>query len=84
MTSVLDAEPVKRVHEPGPTAWPFLAALAIGVAFIAVIFTPWGVVVGSALGLITMVGWAWPRGASPAGEREERSKHQRQLAREGA
>jgi cytochrome c oxidase subunit I+III len=68
ITSVLDAEPEARHEHPGPSVWPLLAALCIGVTFIMGIFTPWGFVVGPVLLLPALIGWGWPR-AVPAEER---------------
>ena len=61
ITSALDAEPDHRHKHPDATAWPLAMALAVGVTFVVSIFTPWGVPIGTALGLIAFAGWAWPR-----------------------
>jgi cytochrome c oxidase subunit 1 len=68
LTTVLDAEPDAKHTHPGPTIWPLVAALAIGVTFIVGIFTPWGFVIGPALMLPALVAWGWPRHV-PAHER---------------
>src|SRR5690606_251370 len=34
VTTVLDAEPDSRHEHPGPTVWPLLCALPVGVTFI--------------------------------------------------
>ena len=60
MTTVMDAIPDHRHESPGPTIWPFMAALATGVMFIAAIFTFWGLVIGAVLVFPTLVKWAWP------------------------
>lgn len=70
-TRVLDAEPEGRDEFPGPTIWPFLAALATTALFIASIFTPWGVTLGSIPLAITLIGWFWPK-HQPAARRRER------------
>ncbi len=62
ISSVLDAEPQAKHEHPGPTIAPLLAAIATGVTFISLIFTPWGLVVGGALLLPAMLVWGWPRG----------------------
>jgi cytochrome c oxidase subunit 1/cytochrome c oxidase subunit I+III len=62
VTTLVDAAPDHRTPSAGPSLWPFLAALVTGVAFIGVIFTPWGLPIGIALGIPVMVGWFWPRG----------------------
>ncbi len=67
VTHLMDAEPDHTPEEPGPTIWPFLAAIAVSVLFVWSIFTPWGVVYGSIPVFITLVGWVWPRsGAKPS------------------
>jgi cytochrome c oxidase subunit 1 len=71
LTTVLDAEPDAIHQHPGPSHWPLLGALAVGVTFIAGIFTPWGFVVGPALLLPALVGWAWPRGTPPGEATQE-------------
>ena len=61
LTTVMDAEP-DAIHEhPGPTIWPLLAAMAVGVTFIGAIFTPWALVIGPSLLFPALLGWAWPR-----------------------
>jgi cytochrome c oxidase subunit I+III len=61
ITSALDAVPDHRHEDPPPTIWPLLASLAITVMFITLMFTPWGLIWGAALLMITLVGWGWPR-----------------------
>jgi heme/copper-type cytochrome/quinol oxidase subunit 1 len=61
VTAALDAAPDHVYMLPGPSIWPFLAAAATGVTFITMIFTPWAVPLGLALGTICLVGWFWPR-----------------------
>jgi cytochrome c oxidase subunit 1 len=70
-TRVLDAEPDAKDEFPGPTIWPFLAALATTALFIGSIFTPWGVTIGSVPLAITLIGWFWPE-KQPAARRRER------------
>jgi heme/copper-type cytochrome/quinol oxidase subunit 1 len=59
-TRTLDAEPDGRDEFPGPTPWPFWAALATTFAFIASIFRPIGFTIGLIPIAITMIGWFWP------------------------
>jgi cytochrome c oxidase subunit I+III len=59
-TKPMDADPDHRELQPGPTIWPFLAALATTFLFITSIFTPWGVVWGLIPLTITLIGWFWP------------------------
>jgi len=40
----------------------FLAALAVGAAFLGSIFTPWAVVWGAVPLAVTLIGWFWPKG----------------------
>jgi len=62
VTTLLDAEPDNRHRHPPPTIWPLVAALATGVTFITLIFTPWGAVIGFPLLFLGFFGWAWPHG----------------------
>ncbi|MGZ5183079.1 MAG: cbb3-type cytochrome c oxidase subunit I, partial [Ramlibacter sp.] len=61
VTSVADAEPDHRLWLPGPTPWPFLAAVATTIFFIGSIFTPWAVVWGAVPVAITATAWFWPK-----------------------
>jgi cytochrome c oxidase subunit I+III len=61
-TTLLDAHPDHRYELPGPSLWPFWLALATGVTFVALIFTPWGLPLGGALAFVALVGWFWPKG----------------------
>jgi len=60
-TSALDATPVRRIELPGPTIWSLPAALGTAVGLIMLIFTPWGLVVGTLLAVPPLVVWAWPK-----------------------
>ena len=60
VTTMLDAEPDNRMRLPEPTIWPLLAALATGVTFITLIFTPWGLPTGAVLITVAFIGWGWP------------------------
>jgi cytochrome c oxidase subunit 1 len=61
LTTVLDAEPDSRHHEPSPTVVPLLMGLATAITFDAGIFTPWGFVVGVAVAAPVLIAWGWPR-----------------------
>jgi cytochrome c oxidase subunit I+III len=61
VTHLLDAEPDHRTHLPGPSLSPFALALATGVTFVGVIFTPWAIVGGGVLTFAALVAWFWPR-----------------------
>ncbi|MDQ2670491.1 MAG: cytochrome c oxidase subunit I [Gemmatimonadota bacterium] len=60
VTTVLDAAPDNRHRHPNDSILPFLTALATGVLFISLIFTPWGLPIGAALVAVPLVMWAWP------------------------
>jgi cytochrome c oxidase subunit I+III len=62
VTTVLDAEPDYRHRHPEDSIWPFVAALATGLLFITLVFTPWGAVIGTVAVFLAMLGWGWPRG----------------------
>jgi cytochrome c oxidase subunit 1 len=65
VTNGLDSEPEYRDELPGASIWPFLTAIAVSIAFVWSIFSPWGVAYGAIPVVITLVGWLWPRGHSP-------------------
>jgi cytochrome c oxidase subunit 1 len=75
VTTVLDAEPDARHHDPGPSIWPLILALAIGVFFIVLIFSTWGFIIGSLLSFGAFAGWAWPRGRQKMQEKIELPRH---------
>jgi cytochrome c oxidase subunit I+III len=60
-TSILDGVPVQRVHLPGPTIIPFLAALAVAFTFIGVIFDVIFLPIGGLVFFAVAVAWHWPR-----------------------
>ena len=59
-TSILDGEPEARINLRDNSYWPFLTALAIGVAFVGVMFSLWFFPIGALLFYGTMLGWHWP------------------------
>jgi cytochrome c oxidase subunit 1 len=61
VTTVLDAQPDHKHIVPGPSIWPLLCALGVGLGVIVAIFTPWGVPVGMVLGLAALAAWFWPK-----------------------
>jgi cytochrome c oxidase subunit I+III len=61
VTRLVDAEPVYRHGQPGPTLVSLFAALCTGVTFIGLIFTPWAIVWGGGLALVVLGWWFWPR-----------------------
>jgi cytochrome c oxidase subunit I len=68
ITRTFDAEPDHRYLYPKPTPWPFLTALATGVMFIGLLFTPWAFVFGLPLASIMAVCWFWPTTPQKEGE----------------
>jgi cytochrome c oxidase subunit I+III len=73
VTDLLDARPSHRVILPGPTIWPFLAALAVSVSFLGFVFDAWFVPLGFFLTFVTFVGWLIPR-KDPESELQERKR----------
>jgi cytochrome c oxidase subunit 1 len=61
VTSVADALPDHRMALPGPTPWPFLAAVATTILFVGSIFTPWAIVWGAVPVAIAATCWFWPK-----------------------
>ena len=61
LTTVLDAEPDLRHFTPGPTPWPFVAAVTTGGMLIALIFTPWALPIGLLVMTPAFVAWGFPR-----------------------
>ena len=72
VTNSLDSEPQHKDEVPGPSIWPFLTAIAVSIAFIWSIFSPWGVAYGAIPVVVTLIGWLWPRGHSPSPRIETR------------
>ncbi|HEY8550161.1 MAG TPA: cytochrome c oxidase subunit I [Vicinamibacterales bacterium] len=60
VTDVMDAEPAHLTTFPGPTIWPFLAAVTTSAFLVEAIFTPWALVIGTPPIFVTLVGWFWP------------------------
>jgi hypothetical protein len=60
VTRVLDAEPDHRYVVPSPSPWPFVAAVVTASMFIALLFTPWAFVIGSAVVTPVLIAWFWP------------------------
>ena len=61
VTTVLDAQPDYRHEDPKESIWPFVTALAIGLLFITLVFTPWAVIYGTLLVMLAVAIWVWPR-----------------------
>jgi cytochrome c oxidase subunit 1 len=62
VTRTVDASPEHREVLPGPSIWPFLAALATATGSTLVVFTPWGLPIGGVLLAVALLGWYLPRG----------------------
>jgi cytochrome c oxidase subunit I+III len=60
ITTLMDARPDSRHRHPNPTIIPLVAAVATGVTFITLIFTPWGLPLGGVLMVAAFAMWAWP------------------------
>ena len=65
-TSALDAVPRRRLELPGPTVWTFFCAVGTTIGLVMLIFTPWGLVVGTVLAIPPFIIWAWPKGGGSA------------------
>jgi cytochrome c oxidase subunit 1 len=70
ITRVLDAEPDHRHTTPEPSIWPLVVAIATGVGFVGVIFSPCMALPAALLAFLGLAGWFWPKWW----EREEHEK----------
>jgi cytochrome c oxidase subunit I len=68
LTSVIDAIPDVREPSAEPSPWPFIAAAATSVAFVASIFSPWGLLFGTIPAATALIAWFWPK--TPPGVEE--------------
>jgi len=66
LTTVISATP--DIREPGvaPSLWPFISTIAVAVAFVCSIFSPWALVFGAVPVGIALTAWFWPK--TPAGD----------------
>jgi cytochrome c oxidase subunit I len=60
LTTVVSAAPESREPIPEASTWPFIAACAIAVLFVASIFSPWAVLFGAIPSAIALIAWFWP------------------------
>ena len=61
VTTLMDAEPHHRYPLPGPTIWPFITALLLGLGLVGATFRfSWYYPAFGATG-IGLIGWFWPR-----------------------
>jgi heme/copper-type cytochrome/quinol oxidase subunit 1 len=65
-TTVLDAIPARRIRLPGPSVWTFFSAVGTTIGLVMLIFTPWGLVVGTVLAIPPLIIWAWPKAGGSA------------------
>jgi len=61
LTTVMDAVPDVREPSALPSIWPLWAALSTTCMFIASIFTPWAVVIGTFPIAAALIAWFWPK-----------------------
>jgi cytochrome c oxidase subunit I len=61
ITSTVEAHPHHRYVLPGSTIWPFLAALGFSIGLAGSVFSFSWYYVATALGMIGLIGWFWPR-----------------------
>jgi cytochrome c oxidase subunit 1 len=61
LTTVVAATPDLREPVPAASLWPLIAAIAVGVLFVASIFSPWAVVFGAIPSAIALAAWFWPK-----------------------
>ena len=68
LTTVISAAPDLREPSACPSIWPFIAAVATGVTFIASVFSPWALVFGAVPVGIALTAWFWPKTPGPNAE----------------
>ena len=61
MTTVVAATPDLREPIPQASLWPFISAIAVGIVFIASIFSPWAIPFGIIPCFIALTAWFWPK-----------------------
>jgi cytochrome c oxidase subunit 1 len=66
VTNTLDSDPEYKEESAGPSIWPFLTSLTVSATFVGSIFTAWAIPIGALPVIVTLIGWLWPRGHSPA------------------
>ena len=68
LTTVHSATPDLRDPSPGPSTWPFIAAVVTSILFICSIFSPWALVVGAVPAAVALIAWFWPKTDEPSRE----------------
>jgi hypothetical protein len=61
LTTVVAASPDLREPVPEASPWPFISAVAVGIVFVASIFSPWAIAVGAIPCAIALGAWFWPK-----------------------
>jgi cytochrome c oxidase subunit 1 len=61
VTTLMDAEPSHRYILPGPSIWPFIAAITTTIGFAGSVFNAWYITWGSIATGIALIGWFWPK-----------------------
>ena len=61
LTTVVAATPDLREPVPAASLWPLIAAIAVGIVFVASIFSPWALAVGLLPCGIAFAAWFWPK-----------------------
>jgi heme/copper-type cytochrome/quinol oxidase subunit 1 len=61
VTTLLDADPHHRTVLPGNSIWPFLTAVGLTIGLVGSVADFNWYYVASALGMIGLIGWFWPR-----------------------
>jgi cytochrome c oxidase subunit 1 len=68
LTTVISATPDLREPGVAPSLWPFVSTIAVAVAFVCSIFSPWALVFGAVPVGIALTAWFWPKKPPPEGE----------------
>ena len=61
LTTVVAASPDLREPVPAASLWPLITAIAVGIVFIASIFSPWALTIGVVPCAIAAAAWFWPK-----------------------
>lgn len=61
-----DAAPHHLYEHAGPSIYPFITSIAIGITFIGVIFTTWAFPIGLLLTGVSLLGWFLKSAPQPA------------------
>ena len=61
LTTVVAAAPDLREPVPAASLWPLIGAMAVGIVFVASIFSPWALAFGLVPCGIAFAAWFWPK-----------------------